>query len=187
MTELDATVAAALRPALIGYVGSRVRNPEAAEDIVQDVLLKASRTIHSLRSPQALPGWLFQIARRAVADHFRMARGSEMFDETLHAPEPESGPPDAGRLEERLAAYIRSVVENLPPLYRDALLATEYQGLSQADLARRDGVSLSAAKSRVQRARAMMRAEMERCCRWESDRYGHILDVIPRDGGCSEK
>lgn len=180
----------AMRPALLGYVRSRVRHSEIAEDIVQDVLLKASQNLSAVKSSAALPGWLFQIARRRVADHFRAARDTVEFHEATHAAEaaaPEILDREETALRDRLAAYIRSVVDGLPPIYRDALLATEYQGVSQGELARREGLSLSAIKSRVQRARALMRAEMERCCGWEADKYGRVLGITPRDCGCAQK
>jgi RNA polymerase sigma-70 factor (ECF subfamily) len=173
-----------LRAPLLRYVAARVRQPEIAEDLVQDVLLKASRQLPALRTSEALPGWLFQIARRRVADHFRTARDTVEFHETLHAEESPPANPEETVLHEGLTAYIRSVVEGLPPIYRDALLATEYAGQTQADLARNAGITLPAAKSRVQRARALMRAEMERCCRWESDKYGHVIGITPRDCDC---
>ncbi len=77
-----------------------------------------------------------------------------------------------------------SSVERLPEIYREALRLTEFEGVSQVELARRLGLSVSAAKSRVQRARAMVRAEMERCCRWETDRYGTAVDAQPRRADC---
>jgi len=55
-----------------------------AEDLVQDVLLKASRQLSALRNGEAMSGWLFQIARRRVADHFRTARDTAKFHETFH-------------------------------------------------------------------------------------------------------
>lgn len=173
-----------LRAPLLRYITARVRQPEIAEDLVQDVLLKASRQLSALRSGEAMSAWLFQIARRRVADHFRTARDTLEFHETLHAEESSPADPEETVLHEGLTAYIRSVVEGLPPIYRDALLATEYAGHTQADLARTVGISLPAAKSRVQRARALMRAEMERCCRWEADKYGHVIGITPRDCGC---
>lgn len=174
-----------LRAPLLRYITARVRQPEVAEDLLQDVLLKASQRLHTLQTGEALPGWLFQIARRQMADHFRTARDTVEFHEATHAADPAPlDDPDETALHEGLTLYIRSVVEGLPPIYRDALLATEYAGVTQADLARTAGISLPAAKSRVQRARALMRAEMERCCRWEADKYGHVIGITPRDCGC---
>ena len=140
-------------------------------------------------------GWRrgsFRFARNAVADHFRGAKESEPFDEETHAPTPESATHEAlaaedERLRRAVAAYIRSVMGNLPEPYRSALQITEFEGLSQVELAERIGLSVSAAKSRVQRARAMLREEVERCCRWETDRYGGVLDLRPRSADCCDR
>jgi len=106
-------------------------------------------------------------------------------DETLPAADP--GPPETSGeagLRERLSRYVRSVVEGLPEIYRDVLMAVEFDGVPQVELAGRLGLSVSAAKSRVRRARLMVKAEMERCCRWEFDRYGTAIDAVPRGRAC---
>jgi RNA polymerase sigma-70 factor (ECF subfamily) len=68
------------------------------------------------------------------------------------------------------------MVDELPDTYRDALLLTEYQGLNQRQMADRLGISFSGAKSRVQRARRMLRDMLLTCCHFELDRRGAIID-----------
>lgn len=77
-------------------------------------------------------------------------------------------------------------MESLAEPHREALVLTMYEGLSMQELADRLGISLTAAKSRVQRARAEVRKTMERCCRWEFDRLGNIIDYRSRTGNCKE-
>ncbi|MBN8710156.1 MAG: hypothetical protein BGO12_08070 [Verrucomicrobia bacterium 61-8] len=172
--------------AIRGFVGNRIRDQATADDVAQDVLLKITRGIDSLVHSERLESWAFQIARNSVADYFRSAKPTEEFREEFHAHEidtPDSESVfsrDEADMRQEIAAYIRSVVETLPMIYREALLLTEYEGLSQAELAGRLGLSLSAAKSRVQRARAMVKQEMEDCCHWTIDRYGAVVDVKPR-------
>ncbi|MBI3467599.1 MAG: winged helix-turn-helix transcriptional regulator [Planctomycetes bacterium] len=64
--------------------------------------------------------------------------------------------------------------------YREAIRLAEIEGLSQQEVAERLGLSLSGAKSRIQRGRAMFREALERCCQFEFDRRGNLLDVNPR-------
>lgn len=71
---------------------------------------------------------------------------------------------------------LRPMVEALPDPYREALQLTEYQGLTQQELAQRAGISLSGAKSRVQRAREKLKALLLDCCHFELDRRGGIID-----------
>jgi RNA polymerase sigma-70 factor (ECF subfamily) len=81
-------------------------------------------------------------------------------------------------------------VDELEPPYREALLLTEWQGVSQHEMAARLGLSPSGAKSRVQRARRRLKALLLDCCALELDRRGTVLDVVPRGGrrgGCGAR
>lgn len=88
-------------------------------------------------------------------------------------------------MHEDVAGYIRFLVQELPAKYREALLLTEYDGLTQVELAKQLGLSVSAAKSRVQSARAMMRVLIGRCCELEVDAYGTVVECIPKPCRCS--
>ena len=72
--------------------------------------------------------------------------------------------------------FIRGAVAGLPEPYREALLLTEYEGLTQQQLAERVGISLSGAKSRVQRGREKLKQILLDCCHVELDRRGGIID-----------
>ena len=76
------------------------------------------------------------------------------------------------------------MIAALPDPYREALILSEYQGLSQKDVADRLGISLSGAKSRVQRARRQLREMFLACCHFEMDRRGRILDYYARCPEC---
>lgn len=178
---------AALRGAVRRFIGARVQNAAAADDLTQDVFLKVMRQLEHVRDPRRVIGWIFQIARHEVADHFRRGQPTESFDEkhdVATPTRPEMTDREEERLREDLAVYIRSVVNQLPPAYREALLLTDYEGLSQVELAERIGLSVSAAKSRVQRARAMVKATIDRCCHFDVDRYGRVVDCRPRRCEC---
>lgn len=187
----DPGALAQLRTAIRAFVLARVKDAALAEDITQETLVRLHRKFDTLRAGEKLEAWVFQIARHAVADHFRAAKPTEPFDEHAHAPPPVTHTHEPLAAEEEilrreLATYVRSVVERLPEKYREALRLTEFEGVSQVELARRLGLSVSAAKSRVQRARVMVRDEMERCCRWETDRYGAVVDVQPKQSNCCD-
>ena len=56
----------------------------------------------------------------------------------------------------------------------------EIEGLSQQEVADRLGLSLSGAKSRIQRGRAMLKGVLEQCCRFEFDTRGNLMDCDPK-------
>lgn len=176
-----------LRAAVRRFIGARVRDAATADDLTQDVFVKVQKRIGQVRDPRRLMGWLIQIARNTVVDFFRSARDTEPFQEehaVAASTRPASHEQEELRLREELSAYVRTVVQGLPPIYREAIVLTEYDGLSQVELSRQLGLSVSAAKSRVQRARAMVRAIIDRCCHIEVDRYGTVVDCASRDQRC---
>jgi RNA polymerase sigma-70 factor (ECF subfamily) len=84
-----------------------------------------------------------------------------------------------------VAGWLAAAVENLPDRYRDAVSLYELQGVSQAEVAERLGISLSGAKSRVQRGRQKLKQVLQRCCRFDLDRRGNVLSCEPKAEGCS--
>jgi RNA polymerase sigma-70 factor (ECF subfamily) len=72
----------------------------------------------------------------------------------------------------------------LKPAYRDALLLTEWEGLTQFEMGKRLGLSPSGAKSRVQRARDQLKNLLLDCCRFELDHRGNIIEMTPRKNKC---
>jgi RNA polymerase sigma-70 factor (ECF subfamily) len=79
------------------------------------------------------------------------------------------------------------MIYSLPEPYRDAVVLTELEGLTQRELANRLGISLSGAKSRVQRGRAQLKQMLDECCTFEFDRRGKVIDCTPRaKTGCDE-
>ncbi len=162
------------------FVRGRVEDAAVADDIVQDVFLKVHTRIGTLDQDTKLKSWIYQIARNAVVDHYRRRRPTEPPSELLAAPATE---PSAVARQE-VEGCLLPLVQRLPEPYREAVLLSEIQGLTQRQVAQRQGVSLSGAKSRVQRGRALVKDMLERCCRFEFDRRGALIEYEPKDSGC---
>lgn len=162
------------------FILQRVSDQSAADDILQNVFLKIHSHVDALRDETKVESWIFQIARNAIADHYRARYASH---EVPEAKEPAEMPAEENVME-KFSAGVRDMIDQLPDHYREALLLTEFEGLSQQELADRLGLSLSGAKSRVQRARQLLKDLLMQCCHIEFDRYGTILDYHPRECSC---
>ena len=158
-----------------GFIRSRVADPTAAEDILQDVFVRIHRGLDRLQEPARLESWIFQITRNAIVDHHRTRRETVEVPETLPA-EPAA---DSGEIADLVASF-RRMIDRLPEPYREAVVLTELEGLSQKELATRLGISVSGAKSRVQRGRAQLRRMLDECCTFEFDRRGGVIGCEPR-------
>jgi RNA polymerase sigma-70 factor (ECF subfamily) len=165
------------------FIRRRVSDETAAEDLLQDVFLDIHQHIDTLRDVKKLESWIYQVTRNAIIDYYRSKRATT----TLEAPEVlylSEELPDEDIVTE-LFPSVRAMVLSLPAKDRQALILTEYQGLTQKELAERLGISLSGAKSRVQRARAKLKQQLLACCHFELDRRGHIIDYQPRCVCCT--
>jgi RNA polymerase sigma-70 factor (ECF subfamily) len=167
------------------FVLTKVSDPAAADDILQDVYLRIHTHIDSLRDCGRLQSWVYQIARNAIIDYYRGRRPMAELSETL--PEPENAGEDSceNDIECELMASLGAMVSDLPDKYRQALTLTLYEGLTQQEVAERLGISLSGAKSRVQRARMKLRDSLLACCHFAFDRYGAVLDYRERCCCCA--
>lgn len=164
------------------FIRQRISDEAAAEDVLQDVFLKIHQHMDALKDVRKLEGWIYQITRHAIIDAYRESRPTTTLDaaEVLDLP---AELPDDDVVSELLPC-VRAMVRGLPELDRQALVLTEYQGLTQKELAERLGLSFSGAKSRVQRAREKLRQQLLDCCHFELDRRGHIIDYQPRCHCC---
>ena len=162
------------------FIRARVADPATAEDILQDVFVRIQSRLDHLRAPAKLQSWLYLIARNAIIDHYHRTHATSQLPESLLA-EPPKDSPEACELKDAL----RHMIEGLPDTYREAIVLTEFEGLTQKELAARLGITLSGAKSRVQRARGQLKQMLLSCCRFEFDRRGGIIDCQPRaKDGC---
>ena len=162
------------------YVAKRLREDGAVDDILQDVFLKAYASLHTVKFHGSLTAWLYRIAANAIADHFRRQKPSKELPDGLFSPEPE---PDYIA---DLASCLKPLIADLPETYRLPLVLSEIEGLTQKEVATRLGLSLSGAKSRVQRGREKLRQRLYECCDIETGRHGIIgYEVRDKKHGCN--
>jgi RNA polymerase sigma-70 factor (ECF subfamily) len=167
--------------ALHGFIRRRVGSPEDADEILQDVMLRVHRAAAGGPAGERLRPWVYGIARNAIIDHYRAraARGV-----SVAVPEDLSGDPvEAVTALGELTGCLAPVLVGLPPAYADALRLADLDGLTQQEVADRLGLSLSGAKARVQRARRMVRGDLEKCCRLSFGPDGALIDATPTGRG----
>ena len=165
------------------FIRHRVSDDATAEDLLQDVFLNIHQHVDTLKDVKKLESWIYQVTRNAIIDYYRSIRTTTTLEdpEALQLAE---DLPDEDVISE-LFPCVRAMVTSLPAQDRQALILTEYQGLTQKELAERLGLSLSGAKSRVQRARAKLKQQLLACCHFELDRRGYVIDYQPRCACCS--
>jgi RNA polymerase sigma-70 factor (ECF subfamily) len=154
------------------FIEARVKDPNVTGDILHEVFIKIHHKIDSLKNPDKLESWIFQITRNAIIDHYRKHKVQiQITEENIKEPEN-----DDEEMHKKVSAGLIERVNQLPDIYKQAILLTAYEGLSQKQLAEKMNLSLTGAKSRVQRARAMLKDILLECCHFDYDLYGTVID-----------
>lgn len=158
------------------FIRRRVGDDHVADDLLQETFLRIHRGINQLGRADRLAAWVYRIARNVIHDHYRAGRHEQSLAEI--------DPPDAseanGELRLRADRWLGELIDLLPESYRQALVWAEIEGISQQEIANRLGLSLSGAKSRVQRGRALLKDALDKCCTFHVDRQGNVYDCDPK-------
>ncbi len=161
-------------PEIRHWLRHRTHDTALADDLLQDLFLRALRQEQRFCDLRNARAWLFEVARNLLADHFRVGHESVPLPDDLQAQSEDLATVD------ELTGCLPRVLSELGVEDRDAITLCDLQGMPQAEYAQLRGLSLSAAKSRVQRARVRLRQHMSQACQVQLDTTGHVTDFVPR-------
>lgn len=138
---------------------------ERAEELAQEVFLKAYRELERFRGDAKFSTWLYQIALNACRDDWRSRRRrpeNRVDPEFLNAQPATEASPEAELIAESEAETLRRALDGLPEIYREALMLRYFGDLSYEEMAERSGEGISNLKMRVARGLAQLRKRLER-------------------------
>ena len=153
------------QPDLKRFARRTCSNAEDAEDAVQLALWQLYRRVGALRATAAFATWLFRIVEREC---WRLLRGRGRT-ESLDAPD--AAPQDlaAAPVPQDLRMDLARAMERLSPPYREVLILRDVHELTAPETAAQLGLSVEAVKSRLHRARAMVREHLLASGYWNKD------------------
>ena len=165
------------KDALRNYILKIVKHPETANSLSHEVLLKVYSSCCSGRDIKNIKSWLFQISYNTCMDYFKKEAKTTELKEGFKVQEENLVYKEAGEL-------IEPLINLLPAKYAKALSLSDIQGLKQQEVANAMGLSLTATKSRIQRARQMLKEQIVECCHVEVDHKGN-LTALNVKGSCT--
>jgi RNA polymerase sigma-70 factor, ECF subfamily len=154
--------------ALRNFIQKRTLDSALTDDILHEVLLKVYNFCMSKSGVGNVRSWLFQIAQNTLIDYQR--KQSKL---TYNIPELVSEQDDL--IYREASEYILPMIGFLPPEYAEPLLLSDIEGLKQLEIAEQLGLSLTATKSRIQRARQMLKNEFVICCDYDTNKAGGLI------------
>ena len=157
---------------VLNFVTRTLRDPDEAEDVAQSVFVQIYRARERYQPSARFTAWLFTIARNCCLNELR--RRSRHRTESLDAPaldpeneaapqfaDPRGRTPDELALVDELELKVEAAVADLPETQRTALLLFQREELPYEDIAKILGVSLSATKSLIHRARETLKQRLK--------------------------
>lgn len=154
------------------FICSKVKHQTICEDILHDVFIKITQQEERIKWIKQPTSYLIKMAQNAIVDFCRTQKiysgGFSGKDYII---------PKEELSEIKLAdCCLIDFIKKLPPIYSEAIILTSLNGMSQKQFAEKLNLSYTAAKSRVQRGRKMLKESILNCCPYQFDKYGNIID-----------
>lgn len=139
------------------------RNTDDAEDLVQDVMATLLRSLDSFRGESSLSTWTYIVAKRACGRRRQRAKRQMSIEDLspIEADRPDPGPGPSRRAENsELSAALETAIASLPDAQKQVLVMRDVEGLSAAEVGKVLGLGERAVKSRLHRARLVLREKL---------------------------
>ncbi len=164
------------------FVSSRVSNNDDAQDILQDIFIKISKSIHQLSDEEKLKSWIFTIARNAITDYYRKNANKKEIPLDDHQSYDTAEENDSD-FTKGIDSCLSGFIQKLPHRYKEVIIDSEIKGISQKILAEKYDLAYPSLRSRIQRGRAKLKDMLVNCCSIELDRRGNIISASVKKPG----
>lgn len=163
---------------LVGYLIKNIHDIELSKDIVQEVMLKLVSAHNRSFKIHNIKAWLYEVTRHSIADYYRNLNNKNKSsidsqnDQIITTIE---------KSEFSLSEYVVLMIKLLPSKYSEPLYLSDIQNLPQLIVAEKMGLSLSATKMRIQRARKMFHELFFECCNIKYSKDGTFSHCTVKD------
>ncbi len=158
--------------ALFNAARAIMRNPEDAEDVVQEAFVKAYHNLHAIRDPSKLKLWLRQIVVRACIDtlrHQKNRKSESALDERIGIHSAPGRTPEQEAVVQEDMRLVQHALAQMNPRYRSYIVLREIDGLSYDEMAEVLGESFSTVRVTLFRAREQLRTILRKMSGEEFD------------------
>ena len=163
------------------YLLKNVKDKDIAEDILHDAFLKILEKRQFYKYKENYDGWAFRITKNVLIDYYRKNKTNADLKSIKRDIDDNNGEFDTYK---HLIPALKQFIESLPEKYRKPLILSDIEGIKQKLIAQKLGLSVSGAKSRIQRARKMLKEYFLKCSEYKYDIRGTVIEFYPRSPLC---
>lgn len=172
---------------LKGYLINQTKDKYLADELVQEIMLKAAIAHSRGVAVENIRAWFFQIARTTLVDHYRKIASDRKFIDSLKIPEEDLNENESNELGQMIDTYLKPMVSLLPAKYAECLILADIDCIPHKEIAAQLQISLSAVRSRVLRARKKLLELIYECCDVETDAQGAFVSCTVKNSCTSLK
>lgn len=147
------------------FILKKLKNKDAAHEILQNSFLKIHQNIHQLKDTEKVRAWAFQIVRNEISNHFKdQSRNFHNVNfELLKKPDSYT----------EFCCFDR-FVSNLPKEFNEVIELVYIKGKKQVEVAYLLGISLANVKARIRRAKSILKINFNECCKFKLNEEGKL-------------
>ena len=160
-----------LKEPLFYFILKRVKDEEISKDILQEVFIKIHLNLDQLRDSSKLKAWVFQITRNQVSEYFRKTKQEDILNEY----DIEKLSEDDLKQNEIDFCCFENLIQELPEKYAEVLTLISVEGKKQQEAASQLHLTLPNIKSRVHRAKEMLKQKFIECCQFSLNDQGLLV------------
>jgi RNA polymerase sigma-70 factor, ECF subfamily len=163
-------------PEIVALLQKEIMDENDADDLKQEIFLKLHRQ-YMIDGQLTNPGgWLYRVTKNAIADYYRHGKKLVSFEELRDEPLVDSSPD----VLQRAAMYVEPLIGRLPREYAEPLRLDTIDDLKQETIAQRLNIAPGTLRTRLSRARKMLKSKILECAHLETDSAGKISNFSIR-------
>ena len=155
---------------MLFYILKKIKDKEIANDLSHEVLMKIYNSCCSGNEIKNIKSWMYQIAHNTVIDYLK---SENKFTNEVN----EKFESDENNTYEEAEKFLEPLIKLLPDKYALPLLLSDIEGVSQIEVSKKMNLSLTATKSRIQRARKLLKEKIIECSNLEMNAKGRPISI----------
>ncbi|SRX73234.1 sigma-70 family RNA polymerase sigma factor [Aequorivita antarctica] len=152
------------------YILKKLKNEDLADELSHEVLMKIYNSCCSGNEIKNIKSWIYQIAHNTVIDYLKSE--NKFTNEVT-----EKFESDENNTYEEAEKFLEPLIKLLPDKYALPLLLSDIEGVSQIEVSKKMNLSLTATKSRIQRARKLLKEKIIECSNLEINAKGRPISI----------
>lgn len=151
------------------FICYKVDDDDCCNDILHDLFLKITDNSEKIALVEKPASYIIKMAQNAVIDFYKKRKLIQVCDCSQLERQQEFSDKELYNMS------LMPFIQSLPTIYKEAIILSDIEGVSQKDMAARFNISYTGVKSRVQRARKMLKDAILNCCNYKFDKFGNII------------